>query len=124
VFIEATRYPIYEIYKDLEPCFDLFAREESRGMLERYIVGLLADIPRKNCQGIADAVPNTSSQGLQELLTNTDWDEQAFNSRRVARLSRSAACVDGSIIIDDTGIPKQGKGSVDLARQYPGLSAK
>jgi hypothetical protein len=25
----------------------------------------------------------TSSQRLQELLTNTDWDEQAFNSRRV-----------------------------------------
>ena len=124
MFVKATPYPIYEIYKDLEPCFDLFVREESRWTLERYIVGLLADIPRKNCQGIADAVPNTSSQRLQELLTNTDWDEQAFNSRRVEHLSRSAACEDGSIIIDDTGIPKQGKGSVGVARQYSGTLGK
>jgi SRSO17 transposase len=124
VFVKATPYPIYEIYKDLESCFDLFVREESRWTLERYVVGLLADIPRKNCQGIADAVPNTSSQRLQELLTNTDWDEQAFNSRRVEHLSRSAVCEDGSIIIDDTGIPKQGKGSVGVARQYSGTLGK
>ncbi len=26
--VEATPYYIYEIYKDLEPCLDLFARRE------------------------------------------------------------------------------------------------
>lgn len=119
--VKATPYPIHEIYKDLEPCFDLFAREESRWTLERYIVGLLADVPRKNYQSIADAVPNTSSQRLQELLTNTDWDEQAVNARRVEHLSTSAACKDGSIIIDDTGIPKQGKRSVGVAGPYSGI---
>jgi SRSO17 transposase len=124
MFIKATPYPVYEIYKALEPHFDLFPREESRWSLERYVVGLLADIPRKNCQGIADAVPGTSSQRLQELLTNTDWDEQALNTHRVRHLSRAAACEDGSIIIDDTGIPKQGKSSVGVARQYSGTLGK
>lgn len=28
--VKATPYPVYEIYKALEPNFDLFAREESR----------------------------------------------------------------------------------------------
>ena len=40
MFVKATPYPICGIYKDLEPCFDLFAREESRWTFERYIVGL------------------------------------------------------------------------------------
>lgn len=66
----------------------------------------------------------TSSQRLQELLTNTDWDEQAFNARRVEHLLRSTACEDGSIIIDDTGILKQGKGVVGVARQYFGTLGK
>ncbi len=33
MFIKATPYPVYEVYKALEPHFDLFAREESRWSL-------------------------------------------------------------------------------------------
>jgi len=88
------------------------------------VVGLLGDIARKTCQGIADAIPGTSSQRLQELLTNTKWDHDSFNRQRVEYMSRRATYKGGSIIIDDTGIPKQGKGSCGVARQYSGTLGK
>lgn len=94
--VRATPYPIYEVYRGLERYFKLFAREESIWSLCRYIVGLLADVARKTCQGIADAVPGTSSQRLQELLTNTKWDHDGFNRRRVEQLSRRATYKAGS----------------------------
>ena len=122
--IKATPYPIYEIYKGLERYFGLFTREESIWSLCRYIVGLLADIARKTCQGIADAVPGTSSQRLQEFLTNTKWDHDSFNRQRVEYMSKRATYKDGSIIIDDTGLVKQGKGSCGVARQYSGTLGK
>ncbi|MEW6229030.1 MAG: hypothetical protein AB1700_13230 [Bacillota bacterium] len=50
--IKATPYPIYEIYKGLERYFGLFRREESIWALCRYVVGLLADIARKTCEGL------------------------------------------------------------------------
>lgn len=42
VFYKHTPHPID---KNLEPRFDFFAPEESRWMLERYIVGPIADTP-------------------------------------------------------------------------------
>lgn len=124
MFAKATPCPIYGIYKDLEPCFDLYACEEGSWALERCIVRPLADMPRESCQSMVYAVTNTSSQRPQELLTNTDWDEQVLSSRRVEHLSRSAACEDGSIAMDETRIPKADRSSVGVARQHSSTLGK
>jgi len=86
--VKATPYPICEIYKGLERYSGLFRREESIWALCRYVVGLLGETARKTCQGIADAVPRTSSQRLQELLTNSKWDYESFNRQRVEYMSK------------------------------------
>ncbi|MGE5574474.1 MAG: transposase [Bacteroidota bacterium] len=122
--VKATPYLIYEVYRGLERPFKLFAGEESIWSLCRYIVGLLADVARKTCRGIADAVPGTSSQRLQELLTNTNWGHDSFSRERVGYMCSRATCKDGSIIVDDTGLPKQGKSSCGVARQYSGTLRK
>ena len=44
-------------------------RSEGRQDLERYSTGLLSDLPRKNGDTIAAALPGTNGQRLQELLT-------------------------------------------------------
>jgi hypothetical protein len=43
----------------------IFRRSTSRESLERYVTGLLTDLPRKNCDTIAAAVAGTSTERLQ-----------------------------------------------------------
>src|SRR5919197_2443297 len=97
-----------------------FRRPEGADALERYTTGLLTELPNKNCDTIAQAVPGTSEQRRQEFLTNMPWDEEDLNRQRVQRLSTEATLGDGVLGLDETGFAKQGKVSVGVARQYSG----
>jgi SRSO17 transposase len=97
-----------------------FRRPEGTEALERYTTGLLTELPTKNCDTLAQAVPGTSEQRRQEFLTNMPWDEEDLNRQRVQRLSTEATLGDGVLGLDETGFAKQGKVSVGVARQYSG----
>jgi hypothetical protein len=56
-----------------------FRRPEGTKALERYTTGLLTELPNKNCDTLAQAVPGTSPQRLQEFLTDMQWDEVDLN---------------------------------------------
>jgi SRSO17 transposase len=101
-----------------------FRRPEGRQALERYTTGLLTELPNKNGDTIAQAVPGTSAQRLQELLTNMQWDEEDLNRQRVQKMAVEAAHGDGVLVFDDTGFPKRGTASVGVARQYSGTLGK
>jgi SRSO17 transposase len=101
-----------------------FRRPEGADALERYTTGLLTELPNKNCDTIAQAVPGTSEQRLQEFLTNMQWDEDDLNGQRVHKMAAEATLGDGVLVLDDTGFPKQGKASVGVARQYSGTMGK
>jgi SRSO17 transposase len=101
-----------------------FRRPEGADALERYTTGLLTELPNKNCDTIAQAVPGTSEQCLQEFLTNMQWDEEDLNRQRVHKMVAEATLGDGVLVLDDTGFPKQGKASVGVARQYSGTLGK
>jgi SRSO17 transposase len=101
-----------------------FHRPEGRAALERYTVGLLTELPNKNCDTIAQAVPGTSEQRLQEFLTKMQWDEEDLNRQRVQKMIAEATRGEGVLVFDDTGFPKQGKDSVGVARQYSGTLGK
>jgi SRSO17 transposase len=97
-----------------------FRRPEGRAALERYTTGLLTELPHKNGDTIAQAVPGTTAQRVQEFLTNMPWDEEDLNRQRVQKMVAEAAGGDGVLIIDDTGFPKQGRASVGVARPDSG----
>src|SRR3989440_12156014 len=99
-------------------------RPECQAALERYLTGLLTELPNKNCDTMAEAVPGTSEQRLQELLTNMQWEEQDLNRQRVAKMIAEATVGNGVLLFDDTGFAKQGKASVGVARQYSGTLGK
>jgi SRSO17 transposase len=101
-----------------------FRRPEGREALERYTTGLLTELPNKNGDTIAQAVPGTSAQRLQEFLTNMQWDEEDLNRQRVQKMVAEVARGDGVLVFDDTGFPKQGKASVGVERQYSGTLGK
>ena len=60
-----------------------FQRSEGREALERYTTGLLTQLPNKNCDTMAQAIPGTNEQRLQGLLTSVIWDEVDLNRQRV-----------------------------------------
>jgi SRSO17 transposase len=101
-----------------------FRRPEGAEALERYTTGLLTELPNKNCDTMAQAIPGTSEQRLQEFLTNMQWDEEDLNRQRVQKLTAEATLGDGVLVLDDTGFAKQGKASVGVARQYSGTLGK
>jgi hypothetical protein len=115
--------PVPELVTFLQPYRSLFRRAQSWQSLDRYLTGLLTDLPRKNCDTIAAAVAGTSTERLQHLLTDAAWHAPALDERRVQQLLRRSPR-DGILVIDDTALPKKGKRSVGVQPQYCGTLGK
>ena len=120
---KASPETLPELATYLEPFAPLFRRSTSRESVERYLTGLLTDLPRKNCDTIAAAVAGTSTERLQHLLTDATWEPQALDQQRVTALVAQSP-PQGILVLDDTGLPKQGRSSVGVARQYSGTLGK
>src|SRR6516162_2724748 len=108
----------------LRPFHVHFARSEATHALERYLTGMFTEHPNKNCDTIAQVVPDTSEQSLQGLLTAMLWGEDDLNKQRVGSMLALPTEGDAALIFDDTGFAKQGKSSVGTARQYSGTLGK
>jgi SRSO17 transposase len=120
---KASPVPLPELATYLTPFAPLFRRSTSRESVERYLTGLLTDLPRKNCDTIAAAVAGTSTERLQHLLTDATWEPQILDQHRVQTLVAQSP-PQGLLVLDDTGLPKQGRGSVGVTRQYSGTLGK
>jgi SRSO17 transposase len=121
---QAPLEPMPDLAEFLRPFQVHFLRSEGRHALDRYLTGLLTELPNKNCDTIAASIPGTSEQQLQGLLSTTAWDEEDLNAQRVQQLLRLPSEGDGVLIFDDTGFAKQGRCSVGVARQYSGTLGK
>jgi SRSO17 transposase len=115
--------PLPEVAEYLAPFRPLFRYRQSWESVERYVTGLLTDVPRKNCDVLAAVLASTSIERLQHLLTDASWDPVALDAQRVRRLVVSSS-PGGVLVLDDTGLPKQGTASVGVARQYSGTLGK
>jgi len=122
--IKAATEPMPELSEFLAPFAHHFLRSEGREDLERYSTGLLSDIPRKNGDTIAQGIPGTNTQRIQELLTRIQWNEGAFNDQRIERMRDEVRLDDGAILFDDTGFAKKGDSSVGVSHQYCGQLGK
>jgi hypothetical protein len=54
-----------------------FRRAEVRGRSRRFLEGLLAPVERKNGWQVAEELGERGPRGVQRLLSEADWDEQA-----------------------------------------------
>jgi SRSO17 transposase len=115
--------PLPELAAFLAPFAPLFRRATSRRSMERYVTGLLSDLPRKNCEAIAQAVAATWLEQLQHLLTDAAWDPEVLDEQRV-RLLVQRSPAHGVLVLDDTGLPNHGKASVGVHHQYSGTLGK
>ncbi len=74
---KATPDALPELAAFLEPYAPLFRRHTSRDSMERYLTGLLTDLPYKTADTIAAAVAGTSTERLQRLLTDAAWSRSS-----------------------------------------------
>ncbi|MFF3441770.1 IS701 family transposase [Streptosporangium sp. NPDC002721] len=101
--------------------FTPLVRSDQRTKAVTYLRGLLLDGRRKSMQPMAERL-GVDHQGLQQFVTSSTWDFTAVRQRLAMRaidVINAAAWV-----IDDTGFPKDGKGSPGVARQYSGTLGK
>jgi SRSO17 transposase len=119
----ASSEPLPELAAFLQPYAVLFRNRQSGHSVERYLTGLLTDLPRKNCQTVAASVVGTSTERLQHLLTDAVWDPQALDRARVQTLVAQSPA-GGILVLDDTGLPKRGAASVGAEHQYSGTLGK
>jgi SRSO17 transposase len=120
---QAGPLPLPEVAAYLAPFRSLFRYRPSWESVERYVTGLLTDLGRKNCEVLAATLAGTSVERLQHLLTDASWDPVALDEARVRRLVAGSPA-GGVLVLDDTGLPKQGKASAGVARQYSGTLGK
>src|SRR5712691_4142865 len=121
---QAPRAPLPELAEFLAPLRVHFTQGPSAETLRQYLTGLLREHPNKNCDTLAEVVPETTEQQLNHLLTDMVWDESNLNRQRIARMRTLPGEGDGVLIFDDTGFEKQGRHSVGVTRQYTGTAGK
>jgi SRSO17 transposase len=95
-------------------------RPQGAAAWERCLTGLLTERPHQHGDTMAAAVPGTSAQRLQELLTPMPWDAKDLHRQRVEPRLAAATIGTGALVWDATGVAKPGQASVGVARQYAG----
>lgn len=88
------------------------------------VLGLLADLPRKNCWTIAEHAGSTSPDGLQHLLARAKWDADLVRDDLPAFVLEHLADDQAVLVVDETGDLKKGTRTVGVQRQYTGTARR
>ncbi|MBV8871079.1 MAG: IS701 family transposase [Acetobacteraceae bacterium] len=97
-------------------------RGDQRAKGEQYVRGLLLEGRRKSIQPMAARLADGDEEGLQNFITDSPWDDEPVR-RRLARRMTAEIEPEGWIV-DDTGLPKDGRFSPGVAHQYCGALGK
>ena len=95
-----------------------FGRVEPRRRARGFVVGLLADLPRKNCWTIAEHAGDATPDGMQHLLAGAVWDHDAVRDDVRDYLVDHLGDPAAVLVVDETGDLKKGTQTVGVKRQY------
>src|SRR6266566_5004891 len=101
-----------------------FGRAEVRSRVGRYLRGLLATVERKNGWQLAEELGDPNAHGVQRLLAEAEWDEEAVRDDWRAYVIEHLGEAGGVLVVDETGFVKKGKKSAGVARQYSGTAGR
>jgi SRSO17 transposase len=108
----------------------LFQRAEQRRWAAVYLRGLLAELPRKNVEGMALRVLGAGLgaerrvRALQQFIGEGSWDDAALLAEHRCAVEETLGDDDGVLIIDGSDLPKRGTHSAGVARQWCGATGK
>jgi SRSO17 transposase len=104
--------------------------QDRHGPLRAYVTGLCLPGDRKSIEPMAARVDprhvRARHQSMHHFIANAAWDDaavlRAARDTLLAALDRHGPLA--AWVVDDTGIPKKGRHSVGVARQYCGVLGK
>ncbi|MFJ2194022.1 IS701 family transposase [Kitasatospora sp. NPDC087861] len=101
-----------------------FARVEPRRRAGALVLGLLADLPRKNCWTIAEHAGDPTPDGMQHLLSRAKWDADAVRDDLRDYVAEHLHDDEAVLVVDETGDVKKGTRTVGVQRQYTGTAGR
>jgi SRSO17 transposase len=113
-----------EIDRLLDRMAGRFARVETRHRARRFLHGLLADLPRKNCWTIAEHAGEADPYGMQNFLARASWDTDGVRDDLRDYVVGALGDSDGVLVVDETGDLKKGRHTVGVQRQYTGTAGR
>jgi SRSO17 transposase len=107
----------------MTPFLKNLCRREQIDHTRTYLRGLLSDLDHKNAESIAyrfgqDRLP------LQRFISWAEWDDAPMRTELAHQVGKELGEADGVIVFDPSGVPKSGKMSVGVARQWCGRLGK
>ncbi|WP_420878072.1 MULTISPECIES: IS701 family transposase [Streptomyces violaceusniger group] len=97
-------------------------RKDQRAKGDCYLRGLMLDGRRKSIQAMASRLPDGNEQNLQQFVNQSTWDPVPVQRRICERML--PLITPTAWVIDDVSVPKDGRMSVAVARQYCGALGK
>lgn len=108
----------------LEPFLSALGRSEQRHWAPLYLQGLLGPGARKSVEPMAERVCPGQTQQLHHFVCTSPWDCEPLEQVLRQRADALVGGDDAVLIVDDTALPKQGRHSVGVKRQYCGVLGK
>jgi len=100
-----------------------FTRPEQALWAHNYLRGLLSDQPRKSIEPMALAL-GLNIRAMQAFMAESPWDTISVLNAHQQLVAQTLGEDDGVLLIDESGLPKQGQQSVGVAPQYCGALGK
>lgn len=98
-------------------------RSEPRETGCQYLKGLIANLPRKSAEPIAELF-GKERKTFQRFVGTNRWPDKEIRSLMAIDLAQTLGHPDGVLSFDPSAFPKQGKDSVGVARQWCGVKGK
>jgi SRSO17 transposase len=108
-----------------------YFRPDQREWAAFYLRGLLtADVPRKNIEAMvlhllgAGPAADRQVRAAQYFISEGKWADEAVLAAHWRLVNELLGEADGVLILDGSDVPKQGRHSVGVARQWCGATGK
>jgi SRSO17 transposase len=108
----------------LEPFLAALGHNARRTWAPLYLRGLLGPGARKSAEPLAARVAPADVQQLHHFVSASTWPTESLEAVLAAKADELVGGPDAVLVIDDTALPKQGRHSVGVARQYCGQLGK
>ncbi|MGW7354082.1 IS701 family transposase [Streptomyces sp. NPDC054784] len=101
-----------------------FTRVEPRQRVRNFVLGLLSDLPRKNCWTIAEWAGEATPDGIQHLLGRAKWNADLVRDEVRDYAVEHLRDDQAVLVVDETGDVKKGRHTVGVQRQYTGTASR
>jgi SRSO17 transposase len=112
-----------ELERYLERFKPGFGRREQYEQFAVYMKGLLSQVTRKTVEGMALAL-GENVRDLQHFAGQSPWVTEPLVSLHQQQVGETLGEADGVILVDESGVVKQGEASVGVGPQYCGSVGK